>query len=176
VPAKLSGQRFHRKDIRQVALVELQEVGDFVEVVAVLFQVGHQIVQRFGIGVHAFLLRVGHEDDAVHATQDEFAAGVIKNLAGDGIEVNTRLETTHRTEVEGKEVKKQGPLGLGGERDHLALLLLGGLLVDMLQVGGFAAKARAVIHNLAINLAGCEVDIDNDFAHMPDVRDVNTQY
>src|SRR5437899_3406615 len=83
--------------------------------------------------------------------------------------MNSSLEATHRTEVERKKIKKQGSLGLSGKRDHLALLLLGSLLVDMLQVGGLAAKARAVIHDFAINLAGCEVDKAQDFPQRADV-------
>src|SRR5580765_6197700 len=42
-------------------------------------------------------------------------------------------------------------------------MLLGGLLVNVLQIGGLAAEARAVIHDFAINFAGCEVDETQDF-------------
>jgi hypothetical protein len=36
-------------------------------------------------------------------------------------------------------------------------LLLGSFLIDVLQVGGLATKPGTVIHDFAVNLAGCEV-------------------
>src|SRR5206468_3135783 len=92
------------------------------------------------------------------ATQDELAASVIKNLARNGVEVETRLESAHRADIKRQEIKKQRALGLGGERDHLAALAGRGFIVDVLQVGGFAAQARAVIHDFAVDFAGGKVD------------------
>src|SRR5262250_2831844 len=77
--------------------------------------------------------------------------------------MNASLKTTNRTEIQREEVEKQGSFGLGGERDHFALLLLGGLLINVLQVGGLAAEARAIVDDLAIYLAGCEVDETQGF-------------
>jgi hypothetical protein len=37
-------------------------------------------------------------------------------------------------------------------------LLLVGLLEDVLQIRRLAAKTRAVVHDFAVNLAGCEID------------------
>ncbi len=68
-----------------------------------------------------------------------------------------------------KKIEEKGSLSLGGERDHLAFLLFGGLLVDVLQVRGLAAKARTVINDLAVNLAGCEVDETQDSPQMSDI-------
>jgi hypothetical protein len=92
--------------------------------------------------------------------------------------VDSGLEPTHGTKVERQKVEEQSSLSLGGKRDHFALLLLGGGFVDVLQVGGLAAEARAVIHDLAINFAGCEVDETQDFpqraaiyASLPSLRD-----
>src|SRR3712207_9001964 len=53
--------------------VELQDVGDLREVVAVRLEVLFEVVERLDVGVHALFLRVGDEDDAVHALQDELA-------------------------------------------------------------------------------------------------------
>src|SRR5439155_5671178 len=68
-----------------------------------------------------------------------------------------------------QEVEEQSALGFSGERDHLALLLLGSGLVNVLQVGGLAAKARAIVHDFAVDLAGCEVDKAQDSPQRADV-------
>ena len=87
--------------------------------------------------------------------------------------MDSRLKSAHGTEIQGKEVKEQGSLGLGRERNHFALLLLGGLLINVLQVRGLAAKARTVVHDFAIDLAGCEVDKTQDFPQRADIRTSN---
>jgi hypothetical protein len=59
-------------------------------------------------------------------------------------------------------------------------LLFRGLLVDDLQVRGFAAQPGAVIHDFAIDLAGCEVDETQDFpqsrgsAYLPRAKNIPT--
>jgi hypothetical protein len=155
---EFGGEHIDREDVGQVALVELEHVRNFVEVVAVFFQVGHEVVEGFDVRVHALFLRVGDEDDAVDAAQNEFAAGIVEDLSGDGVEVDAGLEAAHRAEIEREEIEEQGTLGFRGQRDHLALLLVRGFLVDDLQVRGFAAKSGAVVHDFAVDLAGCEVD------------------
>src|SRR5258708_25925246 len=100
--------------MRKVALIELQNVGNLVEVVAVFFQVRHQVVEGFDVGVHTLLLRVGHEHDAVDATQNQLAAGVVEHLAGNGVKVDSSLESAYSAEIERKEVTKHRTLGFRG--------------------------------------------------------------
>src|SRR5262249_18752527 len=119
---KFAGEGFDWKNVWKVTLVQLQHIGNFVEVIAVLFQVGHQVVESFSIGVHALFLGISDEHNAVYAAQNQLAAGVIKNLAGHGVEMNAGLETTHRAQVQRKKVEEQRSLRLRGERDHFALL------------------------------------------------------
>src|SRR5206468_2169380 len=68
--AQFGGEQVDGKNVRQVALVQLEHVGNLVEVVAVFFQVRHQVFERFDVGVHALLLRVGDEYNAIHAAQN----------------------------------------------------------------------------------------------------------
>src|SRR5229473_3858806 len=156
--AELSRERVHRQHVWQVALVQLQDVGNLVEVVAVFFEVGHQVVERFDVGVHALLLGIGHENYAVHSSQNQLAAGVIKDLSRNRVQVNPRLEAPHRTQIERQEIEEQGAIGLGGERDHLALLLFGCFLEDELQIRRLAAQPGAVVDDLTVDLTCCEVD------------------
>ena len=94
--AQFGGEQIDGQDVGQVALVQLEHVRNLVEVVAVFFQVRHQVVERFDVGVHALLLGVGDEDDAVDAAQNQLAAGVVEDLSGDGVEVDARLEAAYR--------------------------------------------------------------------------------
>src|SRR5450755_2829661 len=156
--AEFGGEHVDGQNVGQISLVELQNVRNLVEVVAVFFQVRHQVIERFDVRVLALLLRVGDENDAIHAAQDQLAAGVIEDLSGDGIEMDASLEAADVAQVERQEIEEQGTLGLGGQRDHLALLLGRGFLVDDLQIRGLAAESGAIVHDFAVDLAGCEVD------------------
>ena len=133
-------QLFDRRDVRQVALVVLDDVGELVEVVALLGQVGAQVLERLDVGLHALDLRVGDEDHAVDALQDQLAAGVVEDLAGHRVEVEARLEAADLAERERQEVEEQRALGLRREGDHLALRLGVGLVVDVLEVRRLPAE------------------------------------
>src|ERR1700693_750707 len=161
--AQLLGEGVHRQHVGQIALVELQHVRNLVEVVAVFLDVGHQFVESFDVGIHALFLRVGDENDAIDAAQDQLAAGVIENLAGNRIEVNASLEAANRAQVERQKIEEQGPFRLRRQRDHLSLLLFGGFLVDELEIRSLAAQPSAVVNDLAIDLAGRKVDETQDF-------------
>ena len=72
--------------------------------------------------------------------------------------MNAGLEAAHRAQIQRKEIEEQSSFRLRGQRNHLAFLLLGGLLIDVLQVGGFAAQSGPVVHDLAIYFTGCKVN------------------
>jgi hypothetical protein len=72
--------------------------------------------------------------------------------------VNSRFKAAHRPQVERQKVKEKRSLGFGGKRNHLAFLRFGRGLVNVLEVGGFPPKARAIVDDLAIDLAGCKID------------------
>src|SRR5262249_54742022 len=147
-----------RDRVAQVALVELQGVGDRRQVEAVLLEVLLEVADRLDVGLHALVLAVGDEDDAVDPLQDQLPAGVVEDLAGDGVEVEAGGEAADGAEVERQEVEEERAVGLGRQRDHLALRLRGGLVVDVLQVGRLAAQPRAVVDDLAVDLLAGVVD------------------
>src|SRR5690606_22817686 len=76
----------------------------------------------------------------------------------DGVEVEPGAEAADGAEVHGEEVEEERALGLGGGRDQLPLRGGGDLLVDVLEVGRLAAQARAVVDDLAVDLARRVVD------------------
>ena len=114
-------------------------------------------------------MRVSDEDNPVHAAQDQLAAGIVKDLAGDGVEVNAGLEAAYGPEIQGKKIEEKGSVGLCRERDHFALLLVRGFLVDDLQIRGLAAESGAIVRDFAIDLAGCEIDKAQDSPHTADI-------
>src|SRR5207302_5562186 len=80
------------------------------------------------------------------------------DLAGHGVEVEAGLEAADLAEAEREEVEEERSLGLGGERDHLALRLLVRIRVDELQIRRLPAQAGAVVDDLAVDLARAVVD------------------
>ena len=101
--AKFFGEGINGQNIGQVALIQLQDIRNLVEVVAVLFQVGHQVVERLGISIHALLLGVGHKYNPVHTAQNQLSAGIVKNLSGNRVEMNAGLEAAYRAEIQAEE-------------------------------------------------------------------------
>jgi hypothetical protein len=52
------------------------------------------------IGVHPRLLRVSDEDNSIDTFEDELSAGVVEDLAGNGVEVKTSFESANGAEIE----------------------------------------------------------------------------
>src|SRR5437870_2173292 len=156
--SELLGEIINGQNVWQVSFVQLQDIRNLSEVVAVLLEVRHEIFERLDIGVHALLLRVGYENDAIHPAQNQLAASIVEYLAWNRIEVNASLEAADRAEIQRKEVEEQSTLSLGGQRDHLAFLLLGRFLIDVLQICRLAAQSGAVVDDFAIDLSGSKVD------------------
>src|SRR5438876_1199888 len=93
-----------------------------------------------------------------HALEDQLAARVVVHLARHRVEVEPGLEAADGAQVDWQEVEEQRALGLGGERDHFAARIGRHFAVNVLEVGRLAAQARAVIDELAVDLAGRVVD------------------
>src|SRR5262249_38723809 len=132
--------------------------GNVSEVVRMLFEVGFEVVQSFEVGVHTFGLGVGHEHHPIYPAQDQFSAGIVENLSGDGIEVKSGLKSADCPQIERQKVEEEGSVGFGCQRDHFAFLIVAGLIKNVLQIRRFAAEAGAVIDDFAVDFAGCEID------------------
>ena len=145
----------------QVALVVLEDHRDLVGVDLVGLEVLPHVLVALEVGVEHRLLRVAHEADRVRALQHHAAGGVVEDLPGDGVELDAGLHPADRADLDGQEVEEEGAVRLGGEREHLALVLDGQLLVDPLQVGGLAAEPRAVVDDLGRELLRRVVEEDH---------------
>src|SRR3954466_3736456 len=121
-------------------------------------QVVMEIVEGFQVGVHTLFLGVGYKYHAVHTAQDQFPAGIVENLSWNGIQVKPSLKSADCSQIQGQEVEEQRTVGFRRQGDHFPLLLIAGLVVDDLQIRGFAAEAGAVIDNFAVDLSGGEVN------------------
>ena len=155
---KLFGQLRHGHGIRQVALVQLQDVGNRCKIQVVLFQVFLQVLHGLEIGIQPLFLRICDEDDTIGALQDELAAGFVEHLSGHSVEVEPGLEAANRAQVERKKIEEESAVGLGGQGNHFPFLVLAGVVVDPLQVGGLSAQTWTVVHQLAINFARGKID------------------
>src|ERR1051326_5869061 len=148
----------HRRRIGEVALVVLDDERDLRQVVAVLGHVVVQVLHRLDVGLHTLDLAVRDEHDPVHPFEDELPAGVVVHLPRHRVEVEPRLEAADGAQVHREEVEKQGALRLGGEGDHLAARVGRDFAIDVLEIRGLAAQPGAVVHELAVDLAGRVVD------------------
>ena len=137
-----------RRGIREVAFVVLNDQRNVVGVELVRDQVFAQILHRVRIRVDHGVLRVGNEHDAVGALQNHSPGRVVEHLAGDRVELHAGLHPANRAELDRKKVEEERAIRFGGEREHLALVLDGQLLVDPLQVGRLAAQTRTVVDDL----------------------------
>ena len=86
-------------------------------------QILFEVVERFDVGVHALLLRVGDEDHAVHTFQNQFARGVVENLSRHGVEMKARFEAAHCAKFQRHEVEEERAVGFGRQADELAFRL-----------------------------------------------------
>src|SRR5215210_1248269 len=161
----------------KVSLVELQGVRNGREVEPMLLEVGLQVADRLDVGFHPRLLAVGDEDHAVDPLEDQLAARVVEDLAGDGVEMEAGGEAADAPQVEGEEVEEQRAVGLGGQRNHLALRLGRCLVVDVLQIGRLPTQAGAVVDDLAVDLLAGVVDESHLYlAPSPDRREAWLHY
>ncbi|MEI9865287.1 MAG: hypothetical protein WDN00_12200 [Limisphaerales bacterium] len=95
-------------------------------------------------------MRVGDEDNAIHATQNELAGRVVNHLARHRVQLELRLEALDRHRLDRQKVEKQRAVGTRRERDELALVARVCLhvVVDLYEVGRLAAHRGAVIDDL----------------------------
>jgi hypothetical protein len=156
-------QDLDRQRVGQVALVVLQHHRDLVGVDLVDLEVLLQVRQAVEVGVDHRLLAVGDEHDAVRPLQDHPAGGVVEDLPGNRVELDARLHAPDGAELDGQEVEEEGPVGLGGQGEHLSLVADRQLLVDPLQVRRLAAQPRPVIDDLRRELFRRIVEQDHGF-------------
>src|SRR5271156_4735414 len=145
------------ENVGEVALVELQDVGDRGEIQIMILQMLAQVVESFEICIETFFLRIRNEDYAIGAFQDQAAAGFVENLTGNCGEMEAGAKAAHGAQIERKKIEEKSAIGFGGKRNHLSLLIRSGMLVDPLQVGGLPAKAGAVVNKLAVNFASGKI-------------------
>src|SRR6185436_4637974 len=95
------------------------------------------------------------------------ARRVVEDLPGDGVELDAGGEAGDGADVDGQEVEEQGAVGLGLQRHHLAAGVFRGARVDVLEVGGLAAEAGAVVHDLGSHLHGAVIEEDHASLRAP---------
>ena len=77
------------------------------EVVPIRRHIVVEVLHRFEICLGALNLRVGHEYDAVHSLQDELAAGIVVDLSGHCVEMESRSEAANCAQIDREKIEKQ---------------------------------------------------------------------
>ena len=161
-------QIINRRDIRQVAFVVLQDVGNFVDRNVLFGQIVAQVLEAFDILLHFFPLRISHENHPIHAAQDELSRGVIDDLTRNRIKLELVTNPFITTALTGRKSKNKVRIRCGRERNQVAAIFRAISLVDMAN-GRFPAKRGTVIDN-ELNLAA---GVINDRYVKPPVGDIS---
>jgi hypothetical protein len=111
----------------------LDHAGHAVQLVVVLPEILLEVPEALDVLLEALPLRVGDEDHAVHAPQDQLPRHVVVDLARHGVELELGHEAAYGQGGHGQEVEEDGAVVAGGEGDHLALAAVGQRAVDVLQ-------------------------------------------
>ena len=98
-------------------------------------------------------LGVCHKHNAINTAKHQLTGAVVINLTGNGIKLETGLETLDIAKIQRKEVKEQGTVAFGSQGHHVRALVLGHFLVNHLEVRGLATQTRSVVHHLTTNLS-----------------------
>src|SRR4030095_13098921 len=101
----------------------LKHVRKLHQIVTLRLEILLKVIKRLDIRVHTLFLRVGDENHSVDTLKYQFARSVIKDLAGDCVQVKTRLETTDGSEFKRHEVEKQSSIRFCCQTDELASCL-----------------------------------------------------
>ena len=126
-----------------------------------LGEVFAEVLEALEVRVEHRRLRVGDEDDAVDAFEDELARRVVEDLAGDRVELQARLESADDADVDRQQVEEERAVGLGLQAHHLAAALRRGLGVDVVEVGRLPTEARTVVNDLRRHLHRRVVEEDH---------------
>jgi hypothetical protein len=150
---ELLGEVGNGHGVGKIPLVELENVGDGIEIQVVLFQVFLKVFHCFEIRIQPLFLGVGYENDPIGTFEDELAAGLIEDLSRNGIKVKARFEAAHGSQIQRKKIEEERAVGLRGQRHHFALLVLPSVVVNPLEVRGFSAQTWTVVDEFAVNFA-----------------------
>ena len=122
-----------------------------------------KVIERFYVCVHSLFLAVGDKDHTVHAFQDQLPRSVVINLAGNSVEMESRLKAANSAQFERHKVEKQSTVGLGRKADQLALCLRGRRIENMLEIRRLTAESRTVVNDLAVDLSRCVINESHFF-------------
>ena len=141
-PVERAVQDLHLRDLREVALVVLEDERHRGRVEVM----GQQILRHLPVALEVLFPAVhrgvGHEDEGVGTLQDQPARGGVHGLAGDGQDLQPQVEPAEPRGLQGQQVEEDGPVLGGVDGDHLPAAMRVRVTMDHLQVGGLPARGR----------------------------------
>ena len=125
--------------------------GNFEDDFFIDSQIFLKIFQGEDIFLSSYGHGIGHENNTVHTAQHQSAGRIVFYLAGDGVQLNFNVITVDDSDIERQEIKKQGPVPMGLDSDHLGIDTLGEFFIDIFQIGRLASPAGTVIDDFNLD-------------------------
>jgi hypothetical protein len=80
------------------------------------------------------------------------------DLPRNRIKLNPDIKPPDLSQIQGQKIKKEGPISLGIDGDHLPFNIFLGGTKYILEIRRFSAKAWTIINDLTLNLVFAEID------------------
>jgi hypothetical protein len=74
------------------------------------------------------------------------------------IKLNPDIKPPDLSQIQGQKIKKEGPISLGIDGDHLAFNIFFGGTKYILEIRRFSAEAATIINDLTLNFIFAEID------------------
>ena len=139
-----------RHDVRQVALVPLEDQREGLWVEGVVLEVVDQVADHPGVFLEHAALGVRDEHHPVGAGEDLPAGRVVLDLAGHGVQLDAHVHAVETPEIERQQVEEQRAVLLGPQGDHLLAGLGVGDAMNRLEVGRLSGQTGAVVDELEV--------------------------
>ncbi len=129
-----------------------------MDVVPLRVQCPLQFLEAFEVCLHPIGRRIDDEDHTVDPFEDEVPGYFVKRLSRNRIDMKPRLVAADFARCERQKIEEQGALVFASDFNELSFLVWPNVLVDVLDVRGFPAQARAVVNDLAVDLLSFVID------------------
>ena len=147
-----------RSGAGRVAFIILERDREARRIGPVVPDVLDHCMKRMVIRFEAVRRRIGDENEAIGAMENELAGRIIVDLAGHGVELEACLVAVDFCRMHREEIEEERAVRRGGERYEVTTLLLIHFGVDVSEIGRLATEGGATVDNLERDLFGLVVD------------------
>ena len=142
----------------EVSFIVLEDEGQVLQGGGIFREIPHERASGFKVFLEAAGCAVGDEDEAISPAEDQLAGGVVVDLTGDGVEGELGSVTADLAGGYWHEVKIEGAVGGGGDRDQVTSLRGIEACVHVTEISRLAAHGSAGVDDFEGDLTGLVVD------------------